>query len=226
MTAVLDKLKGDKLNTLLHAGNILSVLRKDVDTNLTDDEITSLGAYISGFTTKDLHFDKIPYTGDVELADGDDLIPDQSALARVVQNNLVAPPTPEPSIDPMTLAGIAPNSIRVDVQNASGVNGAARLVAAALRKAGFLIGDVGNAEISNLDKTKIEEHSSVTFAGAKVRAALPAQMRDAQISGAPAATTSPDPTATAQPSDVTVIIGADLAAAIVAKTSSSPQPNR
>lgn len=211
ITAALDKLKGDKLNTMMRAGSIIAVLHKDVETDLKDNEITSLGVYLSGFTTKDLHFAQVPYTDDV----GGDLIADKPAMAQLVQNMLIAPPTPVPSVDPMALAGISPSSIRVDVQNASGVNGAAKLVAATLRKDGFVIGDVGNAQSANLDKTKIEEHSTVTFAGAKVRSALPVEMRGAEISSS-----------TVAGSDVTVVIGADLAAAIVAKTPSSPQPIR
>ena len=221
ITAALDKLKGDKLNTMLRAGSIMSVLRKDVETDLKDNEIESLGAYLSGFSTKDLHFAQVPYTDDV----GGDLLPDKPALAQLVQNMLIAPPTPAPSPDAMALAAVVPSSIRVDVKNASGVNGVGKIVAAQLRKAGFVIGDVGNADETNLEKTKLLEHSHVTFAGAKVRAALPAPLANAEIGGAP--TASPDPTNTAQSSDVTVVIGADLASAVVAKSASpSAPPNR
>jgi LCP family protein required for cell wall assembly len=222
INAALDKLKGDKLNTMMRAGSIMAVLRKDVETDLKDNEITSLGAYLSGFSTKDLHFAQVPYTDDV----GGDLLPDKPALAQLVQNMLIAPPSPQPSPDAMALAAIAPASIRVDVKNASGVNGIGKLVAAQLRKAGFVIGDVGNADESGVEKTKLVEHSNVTFAGAKVRAALPALVASAAISGAPM-TASPDPTSTSTPSDVTLVIGSDLAAAIVAKGAApSAPPNR
>ena len=89
----------------------------------------------------------MPYTDDVEMSDGDDLIPDKTQLASIVQNNLVAPPTPQPSPDAMALAAIAPGTVRVDVENASGMSGAARAVADNLRKAGFTIGEVGNADV-------------------------------------------------------------------------------
>ncbi len=220
MMAALDKLRGDKLNTLLHAGNILAVVRRDIQTNLTNNEMLVLGSYFAGMPQKDLHFAKIPYTGDVMLADGDDLIPDDAAKAKMVQNMLVAPPTPVASPDAMALAGIMPSTLRVDVRNGSGISGAARLVATQLRKAGFTIGDIGNASIEDLDKTEIDEHSKVTWAGAKVRSALPAALQNAPIS----ASGSDASGATATPSDVTVVVGKDLAAAIVATSASSPKP--
>ena len=220
MTAAMDKLKGDKLNTLLHAGNILSVVRRDIQTNLTDGELLSLGSYFAGMSTKDIHFAEVPYTGDVELADGDDLIPDDAGRAKLVQNMLIAPPIPVGSPDAMALAGIAPSSLRVDVKNGSGINGAARLLAGVLQKAGFTIGDVGNAPTPNIEKTEIDEHSKVTWAGAKVRSALPASLQGAPIT----ATGSDASGATTTPSDVTVIIGKDLASALAANSVSSPKP--
>ena len=219
MTAALDKLKGDKLNTLLHAGNILGVVRRDIQTNLTDSEMLSLGSYFSGMSTKEMHFAEVPYTGDVELADGDDLIPDDGARAKMVQNMLIAPPTPAASPDAMALAGITPSSLRVDVKNGSGISGAARLVATQLQKAGFTIGDIGNAASADVEKTEIDEHSKVTWAGAKVRSALPAALQGAPIS----ASGSDGTGATTTPSDVTVIVGKDLASAIVS-SASSPKP--
>jgi polyisoprenyl-teichoic acid--peptidoglycan teichoic acid transferase len=208
--AALNKLKGDKLNTLLHARDIMGVVDRDVQTNLTQNEMISLASYFSGLSKKDIHFDTTPYTGDEELADGDDLIPDTAGIKQLAQTMLINPPTPEPSPDAMALAGIAPSSLRVDVENASGVSGAAAKVAAVLKKDGFTIADVGNAESSDAAKTTIQEHSSVTFAGAKVRAALPPAFANAQVvSQAPSPAASPS-------SDVTVIVGRDLADALVA----------
>lgn len=217
IAAALDKIKGDKMNTLIHAGNILAVIRRDVDTNFTQSELFSLASYFSGFSMKNVHFDTAPYTGDVEMPDGDDLVPNKTELASIVQNDLIAPPTPEPSPDTMALAAIAPGTLRVDVENASGMTGAARAVADALKKAGFTIGDVGNADVSDQEKTQIQEHSATTFAGAKVRSALPRALQATPISGSRAATTNPPATATAEPSDVTVYVGRDLANAVIAK---------
>ncbi len=219
ITAVVDKLKNDKLNTFLSASNLMNVVHKDVQTDISQSEIVALAAYFTGLSKSDVHFSAIPYTGDIELADGDDLIPDDAARTQVVANMLIAPPTPQASPDVMTLAGIAPSTLRVDVQNASGVNGAAHLVANVLRKAGYTIGDVGNAASSDRAKTEIREHSKVTFAGAKVRSALPAALQTVPITGdAPVASAAPTP------SDVTVIVGRDLASVIVARTSASATP--
>jgi len=208
--AAINKLRGDKLNTLMHFGDIMNVVHRDVQTNLTDGEMVSLASYFAGLSLKDVHFDTTPYTGDEELADGDDLIPDRPGVDHLVQTMLISPPTPEPSPDAMALAAIAPSTVRVDVENASGISGAAAKVAASLKKAGFTIKDVGNAG-SSQTSTTIQEHSFVTFAGAKVRAALPAQFAGAAVVSQPPASGAAPPS-----SDVTVIVGRDLAQAVVA----------
>jgi polyisoprenyl-teichoic acid--peptidoglycan teichoic acid transferase len=208
--AAIQKLRGDKLNTLIHAGQIMSVVHRDVQTNMTDAELVSLASYFSGLSVKNIHFDTTPYTGDEELADGDDLIPDRPGIDHLVQTMLIAPPTPEPSPDAMALAAIAPATVRVDVENASGLDGAAARVAAALKKAGFTIADVGNAG-SQEASTTIQEHSFITFAGAKVRAALPARFAGATV------VSQPPPSGASPPSsDVTIIVGRDLAQAVAA----------
>ncbi|HUN28624.1 MAG TPA: LCP family protein [Alphaproteobacteria bacterium] len=218
--AALNKLRGDKLNTLVHAGDIMKVVHRDVQTNFTESELLTLASYFSGLSLQNVHFAETPYTGDEELADGDDLIPNKPELEKMVQTMLVAPPTPEPSPDAMALAGIAPSTLRVDVENASGVNGAAKLVAAQLKRAGFAIGSVGNADAQDRAKTEIDEHSATTFAGAKVRAALPAAFGSVPVVGEALASASPPP------SDVTVIVGRDLASAVVAQASSSSSEPR
>jgi len=214
--AALNKLRGDKLNTLVHAGDIMKVVHKDIQTNFTDSELVTLASYFSSVSLSNVHFNETPYTGDEELADGDDLVPDKPGIHKLVQTMLIAPPTPEPSPDAMALASIAAGSLRVDVENGSGIAGAASLVAAQLKKAGFTIGNVGNADSDNHQKSEIDEHSTMTFAGAKVRSALPAAFGSTPVVGQPVSTSSP------APSDVTVIVGRDLASAVVAQTSPKP----
>jgi len=124
---------------------------------------------------------------------------------------LVAPPTAIPSPDTLALAAIPASTLRVDVENGSGVAGAARLVAADLQKAGFTIGAVGNADRSDYTATEIHQHSTVTFAGARVREALPAPLREAAVVNESTASASPSASPTPA-SDVTVIVGSDVAA--------------
>ncbi|HTU83290.1 MAG TPA: LCP family protein [Candidatus Acidoferrales bacterium] len=210
--AMVAKLKNDRINTLMHVPQLLAVFRKYVQTDFTDSELLSIATYYEGIPDSAVVNAQVPYTGDVDLPGyGDSLVPDEAAKERLVQTMLVAPPAPEPSPDAMALAAIAPGTLRVDVENGSGIPGAAKAVAARLRKAGFTIGDVGNASRSDYTATEIHEHSTVTFAGAKVRAALPAAMQKTTVVPDPSPSASPEAVATATTSDVTVIVGSDLA---------------
>jgi LCP family protein required for cell wall assembly len=209
--AMIAKLKGDQINTLLHAGNLLSIFRRDVQTDFTDQELLSMASYFQGMPDGAIVNSQVPYTSDINLPGyGDSLVPDNEAKNRLVQEMLIAPPSPEPSPDVMALAAIVPGTLRVDIVNGSGSEGAAHRVAAILKRAGFTIGDVGDATRSDYTTTEVHEHSTVTFAGAKVRAALPASAKPAVVVPDPAPTGSPPPPVT---SDVTVIVGSDLATA-------------
>jgi polyisoprenyl-teichoic acid--peptidoglycan teichoic acid transferase len=210
LRALADKLKGDQVNTLFHLGDLLGVFRKYVQTDFTDSELISIATYYQGIPSSAIVSSQIPYTTDINLPNyGDSLVPDTGARAHLVATMLTLQPTPMPSPDALALAAIPPSTLRVDVENGSGIAGAAGRVARVLRKQGFTIGDIGDADRSDYATTEIHEHSTVTFAGAKVRAALPRSLRNASIvsDGTPSA--SPAPTATAT-SDVTVIVGADF----------------
>jgi LCP family protein required for cell wall assembly len=209
--AMITKLKGDQVNTLLHAGNLLAVFRRDVQTDFTDAELLSMASYFQGIPDGSIITKQVPYTKDIDLPIyGDSLVPDEEARAQLVAEMLVAPPSPEPSPDAMALAAIVPGTLRVDIVNGSGSEGAAHRVATMLKHAGFTIGSVGDAPRSDYTTTEIHEHSTVTFAGAKVRAALPATTKAAIVIPDPSPTGSPPPPVT---SDVTLIVGSDLATA-------------
>ena len=211
LKALITKIKGDRINTLMHAGTLLAVFRKDVSTDFTDSELLSLANYFSDMPPGGLKTAQVPYTANIDLPDyGDSLIPDTAARAQLVQSMLIAPPVPEPSPDAMALASIVPGTIRVDVENGSGAPDAAHIVAEHLRKAGFKIGFVGNAPTQDHAVTSIDEHSSTTFAGAKVRAALPATMQAIPVMGQ-STDSGAGTSSSTQPSDVTVIVGRDLA---------------
>ncbi len=208
--ALIDKVKGDRFNTLVHLGDLLGVFRKYVQTDFTDSELVSIANYYQGMANSALVSNQVPYTDDVNLPGyGDSLVPDAAARAHLVATMLVMPPSAMPSPDALALAAIPAATLRVDVENGSGVAGAARRIATVLRQAGFTIGEVGDAERSDYTVTEIHEHSSVTFAGAKVREALPQPLRGAAVVSDE--TASPSPVATATPeSDVTVIVGGDF----------------
>jgi polyisoprenyl-teichoic acid--peptidoglycan teichoic acid transferase len=210
LRALVDRLRGDRVNTFMHMGSLLAVFRKYVETDFTDPELISLATYYEGIPSNAIVSAQVPYTADVDLPnEGDSLVPDTTARAQLVAKMLVAPPTPLASPDALALAAIPPGTLRVDVENGSGIAGAAGRVAAALRKAGFTVGDVGDADRTDYAATEIHEHSSVMFAGARVREALPFALHDASVVPDPA---GPSPSAGASPtSDVTVIVGSDIA---------------
>jgi polyisoprenyl-teichoic acid--peptidoglycan teichoic acid transferase len=207
--ALVDKAKGDRFNTFVHMGNLLAVFRKYVQTDFTDSELLSIANYFQGIPSSAIVSAQVPFTGDVDLPNyGDSLVPDAAARAHLVATMLVPAPTPLASPDALALAAIPPSTLRVDVENGSGVTGAARRVAAVLQKAGFNIGEVGDAERSDYSATEIHQHSSVTFAGARVRESLPLSLRNAAVvPDTPSASPEASPTAT---SDVTVIVGTDV----------------
>lgn len=209
LRAVVDKIKNDRVNTFLHLGDLLAVFKKYVQTDFSDSELISLATHFQGVSPGAVVSSQVPYTDDIDLPGyGDSLVPDTQARSRLVAQMLLPQPTAVPSPDALALAAIPPGTLRVDVENGSGIAGAARHVATILKKAGFTIGDVGDAPRSDYSATEIHEHSSVTYAGARVREALPAALRDSLVvPEAPSAS----PSATATPSsDVTVIVGSDL----------------
>ncbi len=218
MQAALNKLKSDKFNTFVHMGELVNVFNRDVQTNLTREEQLSLATAFAGMSKNALHTDQVPYADDKIVADGGDvLIPDETKKAQLVQNMLIDPPVPSPPPDARAIAAILPQSVRVDVENGSGIPGVARRVAGMLRKQGFTIGEVGNAQ-GDLATTELHEHSKITYAGEKVRRALG---KAAQTVRVIADSQTPVPAATSVPSDVTIIVGQDLATSFTADASTA-----
>jgi LCP family protein required for cell wall assembly len=218
--ALLGKLSGDKFNTLMHANDLIGVLNRDVDTNFNRAEELSLAQAFVGMSKNALVTKQVPYTGDVILPDGGDaIVADDGKKAELVQNMLLDPPVPTPSPDAAAIAAINPLSVRVDVENGTSVPGVARRVAALLKSKGFIIGTVGNATTEDVATTELQEHSRVTFAGIRVRDALGKGAANAQVI---AVVETPTPDATAAQSDVTVIVGQDLAATVMQQASTQP----
>ncbi|MEO7201720.1 MAG: LCP family protein [Candidatus Tumulicola sp.] len=212
MHAMASRMRGDRLNLIMHVGDLMSIFHKYVQTDFSNSELLAIASHYQGVPDASIINKQLPYTDTIELPSyGDTLVPDDAAKQQLVASMLLAPPAPEPSPDAMALAAIPPATLRVEVENGSGVAGAGKRVAGALAKAGFVVSTVGNAERSDYTASEIHEHSTVTFAGARVRAALPAAFSKATVVPDPSPSGSPDAQATATTTDVTVIVGEDLA---------------
>ena len=208
--AFIEKLRGDKMNTLLHLNDLLAVFNRDVNTNLSRQEELSLAVAFADMPKNAVVTDQVPYVDDKVVADGGDvIIPDEAKKAQLVQDMLLDPPLPMPSPDASAVAAVAPGTVRVDVENGTGVAGAAKRVAAMLRKQGFTIADIGNSG-SLLETTELHEHTHITFAGLRVRQALGKAAGKARVISE-SASPAPQPSAT---SDVTVIVGQDMAGSL------------
>jgi LCP family protein required for cell wall assembly len=207
--AMLDKIKSDKFNTFMHAQQLIGIVQKNTTTTLSNAEMVALANYFSNIDQKDIHVAQVPYVNDVTLADGGDaIVPDTAQRAMLVRTMLIAPPTPQPSIGRLALAGVEPSQLRVDVQNGSGVTGAARRLAAILAKDGFKIGSVGDAPNDGRVVTEVHEHSKIAFAGKRVLQALPPPGQKATLVSDIDSDTAAKG---AQTSDVTIVLGTDLA---------------
>lgn len=210
LRAIAAKLSHDKFNTLLHLNDILGVFDRDVQTNLTRQEQFSLAMAFADIKPSSVVADQVPYVSDVILPDGGDaIVPNVAERARLVHSMLIAPP--QPTAAPQPVAAAAPSSIRVDVENGTGVNGMAKRAAQLLRAKGFKIGRIGNAPSQDVSATQLHEHSQVAGAGTIVRDALGA--------GAAKIPVITDPR-TPGASDVTLVLGQDIVSSLSAQTAS------
>ncbi|HEX3368753.1 MAG TPA: LCP family protein, partial [Candidatus Cybelea sp.] len=215
MRAVADKVRGDRVNTLMHLGDLLAVFQKYVQTDFTNQELISLATHFQGVANGSIVGKQVPYTDDVNLPGyGDSLVPDTKARAQLVAQMLMPAAEPVASPSAMALAAIPPSTLRVDVENGSAVSGAARRVATKLKHAGFTIGEVGNADRSDYSTTEIHEHSNVVYAGARVREALPSVHEAVVVPDSSVEPSAPPTDPAASGSDVTVIVGNDLATSL------------
>jgi len=213
--ALLQKLSADKFNTLLHLPNLMAVLNRDVTTNFKPQEEVSIATAFVDLPRNGIITKQVPYVADITLSDGGAaIVSDDAQRAQLVRTMLLAPPRPTSPPDPGALAALAPGSLRVDVENGTGVPGMARRVAAMLRAQGFHIAQVSNAPSGNVTTTEVREHSRLAMAGLKVRNGLGSAARKVPV------ISEAVPSQTGSPSDVTVILGGDLVSAMSAQ---SPQ---
>jgi LCP family protein required for cell wall assembly len=93
--AILAKLKNGRLDTVTHALALLDVVRKDVETNLSVGEEISLVNAFRDLDSTHVVTAQVPYVGDVNLpGEGDSILPDETAKARLVQQMLFYPAPP------------------------------------------------------------------------------------------------------------------------------------
>jgi LCP family protein required for cell wall assembly len=202
----IEKLKNDKFNDLAHIAQLIDVVRHNVDTNMTPDEMKALGWHFRDVNMADIHATQIPYTTDKELnCCGDVLIADDAAKAKIVAD-FTGPyfeATPPP--DAGAVASVKPADVRVDVRNGSGVAGLGAKLAAQLRKDGYVINSVGNADSFDYDVTQIRATPRTPLAGERVRSDI--HLAQATVTPVPLPTSSTASTL----ADVTVIVGRDFA---------------
>lgn len=199
------KLKSQRFNDLLHIGQLIAALNKNVMTNLTFDEEKSLAYSFKDANLADLgKADTIPYvdTKDTRYG-GEVLIPDEKKKASLVAGLLgtYGNATPPP---PSVLAAVKPQTVHLNVENGSGTPGLASVVAAKLKKDGYVIDSVGNADAFTYDVTQIRPSGNVPGVGERVRL-------DLGVAGA-AISTATDTTPGPQTS-VMVVVGRDYASA-------------
>lgn len=208
----IEKIKNDKFNDLTRIAQLIDVVRKNVDTNFTFDEMKSLGWAFRDLNIADVHSTQVPFISDKNLnCCGDVLISDDVGKAKIVSEFLgpYRAATPPPSAD--ALAAIKPSDLRIDVRNGSGVPGLGKKVAEVLRRAGYVINSVGNADTFDYDTTQIRATSKTPLAGERVRndihlvAATVTPIPDPTVA---ATTATPGKTPATLP-DVIVVVGRD-----------------
>jgi len=210
----LAKLKNDKFNDVLHINSLIGVVRRNVYTDLSPQEMLSLAWAYRGLDPSKVVAEQVPYVADKLLVCcGDVIIADDAAKNTLVKKMFLDPVLPAVPPDARAVAAIDPATIAVDVQNGSGIKGQGARLALVLRKLGFKVASVGNASTFGYDATEIHVHSaSAPLAGERVRSALALKT----------ATVQPDAVSASKSTDVTVIVGRDFAAPAQKEASAVP----
>ena len=200
----LAKLKSEKVNDLLHLGQIIAALNRNIKTNLSFDEEKSIAWAFKDANLADLsHAETIGYSDTIDSPNGELLIPDGPQKERIVADllgtygNVTPPPVG-------VLNAVKPSTIHVVVENGSGISGLAGVAAQKLKQAGYVIDSVANADAFSYDVSEVRPAAKDPLVGERVRADL----------GLPGAKVSPATDATPGPrAIVTVIVGKDFAQA-------------
>jgi LCP family protein required for cell wall assembly len=202
--AVVDKLERDKFNTLTHIQSLLAVVSNDVETNISPREQLSTAVAFAHLAPKDIRTAQVPYSGTVELgAYGDSLVPDEAGKKKLVDAMLRSPGDNGAN---GLAAARAPADIRIRVENGTRVPGLAARIAADLRRRGFIISDIADANSHDVAATEIHGRNDSASTLEVVRKALG--------NGLPATASLPDAPPTTEPGSVVIILGHDIAATL------------
>jgi polyisoprenyl-teichoic acid--peptidoglycan teichoic acid transferase len=88
--SVIDRAERDRLNTVEHAGALLGVIGRDIDTNLTPAEELAAAMTFSHVTAREIHTAQVPYVGTVDLPGyGDSIVPDEKRKRALVASMLL-----------------------------------------------------------------------------------------------------------------------------------------
>jgi LCP family protein required for cell wall assembly len=200
---ILEKLKRDRFNDLAHVAQLIRVFRRDVDTNLTTAELTSLAWSFKDADVANLtHADTIGYVDTKETVDGQTVVADETQRTRLVAALLGSYRPAASGAPARAVTAVLPASVHVVVQNGSGQAGAAGTLARALRARGYVVDAIGDADSFGYDTTQVQGDTD-SPAAARVRADL--GIADATIVPAPPG---------AQRGVVRVIVGKDAVAAM------------
>ncbi|TAM59150.1 LytR family transcriptional regulator [bacterium] len=171
--SIVQKLKNDKFNDLTHIVALIGVARRNVETNLTFDEMRSLAFAFRDVNLAGVKTAQIPYVDSVIESDGEDALEvDRPGLERIVAKDLTGPLAPPPTPNPALAASVVPSSVHVDVENGSGLAGLAKSIADQLQKKGFVIDAIGNADRTDYANTTVESDPPNQAAAEAVRKAL------------------------------------------------------
>jgi len=199
------KLKNERFNDLTHIASLIGVLNRNVETNLSGEEMRSLAWHFKDVSMSDIRESQIAYIDTKDTAYGGNvLIPDPKQKADLIADFLgpYVASTPPPHV---AAATIPPSKVHVDVQNGSGQTGMGSKMAAELRKRGFVVDSVGNADSFAYENTVIREHSKVAGVGELVRTGL--ALKSAALTPTPSSSVG----IAREVTDVTVIVGRDFA---------------
>jgi len=202
--AVLDKIERDKFNTLTHVQSLLAVVRHDVETDISPREQLSTAVAFAHLLPKDVQTAQVPYTSTIPLGPyGDSLVPDEDEKKKLVAAMFRGA---NDDAAPGAAAAPAPADIRIKVENGTRYPGLAARIAADLRRQGFVISDVADADSHDVTATQIHGRNDSAPALEVVRKALG--------KGVPATAAVADAPADTAPGTIVIILGQDVAATV------------